>query len=53
MYPNLFHECVLEMLKLSCNVNECKLLPVVSESWKAVLCHRSTMPTLAWQAFTR
>ena len=26
MGPNLTHECVLELPKLSCNVNECKPL---------------------------
>ena len=28
MSPNLTHKCILELLKLSSNVNECKPLPV-------------------------
>ena len=31
MYPKLAHECVLELLKLSSNVNECK--PLARGTW--------------------
>jgi len=33
--PNLTHECVLELLKLSSNVNECKPLPVRGDAHPA------------------
>jgi len=46
--PNLTHECVLELLKLSSNVNECNPLPssrLRSATWQGLtLVHFSAQP---------
>ena len=50
--PNLSHECVLESLKLSSNVSECKPLPGCGSAWKnpkrSTCCRYASTASRAW-----